>query len=111
MSDAIENLYSEERRFPPPEKFALGANAPVGIHERAAAAPLEFWSEEAKKLHWRTPWKKLLNDSDAPFYKWFEGGRLNVTESCLDRHVVSTPNRIAFHWEGEPGDTSSLTYK
>ncbi|NCF56394.1 MAG: acetate--CoA ligase [Planctomycetia bacterium] len=111
MSDAIENLYSEERRFPPPEKFALGANAQVGIHERAAAAPLEFWSEEAKKLHWRTPWKKLLNDSDAPFYKWFEGGRLNVTESCLDRHVVSTPNRIAFHWEGEPGDTSSLTYK
>ncbi|HCW44787.1 MAG TPA: acetate--CoA ligase [Planctomycetes bacterium] len=111
MSDAIENLYSEERKFPPPEKFALEANAQVGIHERAAAAPLEFWSEEAKKLHWRTPWKKLLNDSDAPFYKWFEGGRLNVTESCLDRHVVSNPNRIAFHWEGEPGDTSSLTYK
>ena len=110
MSDAIENLFHEERRFDPPGKFSAEANAQSGIHEEAARDPLAFWSSEAEKIHWRKPWDRLLDSSDAPVYRWFEGGRLNVTESCLDRHVETHPDRVAFHWEGEPGDSLSLTY-
>ena len=110
MSDAIENLFREERRFDPPGKFSAEANAQSGIHEEAARDPLAFWSSEAEKIHWRKPWDRLLDSSDAPVYRWFEGGRLNVTESCLDRHVETHPDRVAFHWEGEPGDSLSLTY-
>ncbi|MGB1072037.1 MAG: acetate--CoA ligase [Planctomycetota bacterium] len=110
MSDAIENLFHEERRFDPPGKFSAEANAQSGIHEEAARDPLAFWSSEAEKIHWRKPWDRLLDSSDAPVYRWFDGGRLNVTESCLDRHVETHPDRVAFHWEGEPGDSLSLTY-
>ena len=110
MSDAIENLFHEERRFDPPGKFSAEANAQSGIHDEAARDPLAFWSSEAEKIHWRKPWDRLLDSSDAPVYRWFEGGRLNVTESCLDRHVETHPDRVAFHWEGEPGDSLSLTY-
>ncbi|MGB1660800.1 MAG: acetate--CoA ligase [Planctomycetota bacterium] len=110
MSDAIENLFHEERRFDPPGKFSAEANAQSGIHEEAARDPLAFWSSEAEKIHWRKPWDRLLDSSAAPVYRWFEGGRLNVTESCLDRHVETHPDRVAFHWEGEPGDSLSLTY-
>mgnify|MGYP001339088442 CR=1 FL=1 len=110
MSDAIENLLHEERRFDPPGKFTAEANAQRGIHEEASADPMAFWAKESEKIEWRKPWDTLLDSSDAPFYRWFEGGRLNVTESCLDRHVKSHPDRVAFHWEGEPGDSISLTY-
>jgi acetyl-CoA synthetase len=110
MSDAIENLFHEERRFDPPGKLSAEANAQPGIHEEAAGDPLAFWSKEAEKIQWRKPWDRLLDSSAAPVYRWFEGGRLNVTESCLDRHVETHPDRVAFHWEGEPGDSLSLTY-
>ncbi|MAJ29014.1 acetate--CoA ligase [bacterium TMED181] len=110
VSDAIENLLHEERRFDPPGKFTAEANAQRGIHEEASADPMAFWAKESEKIEWRKPWDTLLDSSDAPFYRWFEGGRLNVTESCLDRHVKSHPDRVAFHWEGEPGDSISLTY-
>ena len=110
MSETIENLLHEERRFDPPGKLAAEANAQAGIHESAAEDPMTFWAKEAEKIQWRKPWDQLLDSSNAPFYRWFEGGRLNVTESCLDRHVKSYPDRIAFHWEGEPGDSLSLTY-
>ncbi|MGE4602946.1 MAG: acetate--CoA ligase [Planctomycetota bacterium] len=110
MSETIENLFQEERSFPPPEKLARSANAQPEIYDSAAADPHAFWAAEAQKLSWKTPWKQVLDDSEAPIYRWFVGGKLNVTESCLDRHVETTPDRIAFHWEGEPGDSKSLTY-
>ncbi|RTZ90210.1 MAG: acetate--CoA ligase [Planctomycetota bacterium] len=110
MSETIENLFQEERSFPPPEALASRANARPRIHQEAAADPQAFWVEEAKKLQWKQPWDQVLDDSEAPFYRWFVGGTLNVTESCLDRHVAANPDRIAFHWEGEPGDSRSITY-
>ncbi|MEC9475973.1 MAG: acetate--CoA ligase [Planctomycetota bacterium] len=110
MSETIENLFQEGRSFPPPENLARNANAQPDIYDSASADPHAFWVAEAQKLRWKTPWQQVLDDSEAPIYRWFVGGSLNVTESCLDRHVETTPDRIAFHWEGEPGDSKSLTY-
>ncbi|MEE2890045.1 MAG: acetate--CoA ligase [Planctomycetota bacterium] len=110
MSETIENLFQEGRSFPPPEKLARNANAQPEIYDSAAADAQAFWVSEAQKLTWKSPWKQVFDDSEAPIYRWFVGGKLNVTESCLDRHVETTPDRVAFHWEGEPGDSKSLTY-
>ncbi|HIC22019.1 MAG TPA: acetate--CoA ligase, partial [Planctomycetes bacterium] len=89
---------------------ASNANAQPEIYDSATADPQAFWVSEAQKLSWKSPWKQVFDDSEAPIYRWFVGGKLNVTESCLDRHVETTPDRVAFHWEGEPGDSKSLTY-
>ena len=110
MSQAIENLFHEDRRFPPPADLAADANAQPEIYERAAADRLAFWADEARKLVWRRPFEQVLDDSNAPFFRWFADGQLNVTESCLDQHVAKDPNRIAFYWEGEPGDRKELSY-
>jgi acetyl-CoA synthetase len=110
--ETIAALFAENRRFDPPADIAKNAvlNDP-GIYERAAADPLAFWAEWAERLTWRTHWDEVLDWSGAPFAKWFVGGTLNVTESCLDRHVAVDPGKIAFYWEGEPGDRSTVTYK
>jgi acetyl-CoA synthetase len=110
--ETIAALFAENRRFDPPADIAANAvlNDP-GIYERAAADPLAFWAEWAERLTWRTHWDEVLDWSGAPFAKWFVGGTLNVTESCLDRHVAVDPGKIAFYWEGEPGDRSTVTYK
>ena len=110
--ETIAALFAENRRFDPPADIA--ANAVLqdpGIYERAAADPLAFWAEWAERLTWRTHWDEVLDWSGAPFAKWFVGGTLNVTESCLDRHVAVDPGKVAFYWEGEPGDRSTITYK
>ncbi len=111
MSGAIENLFHEDRRFPPPPEFRDGALAREELYERAAADRLGFWAGEAERLVWRKPWQEVLDDSDAPFFRWFVGGELNVTESCLDRHLAERGDRVAFHWEGEPGDVRRITYR
>ena len=111
MSETIENLFQEGRSFPPPEALSRDANASAEIYQKAAADPQGFWAEEAKQLLWSRPWDQVLDDSKAPFYRWFVGGTLNVTESCLDRHVATNPDRIAFHWEGEAGDSRSISYQ
>ena len=87
MSDTIENLFNEERSFPPPYPFARMANAQPDIYGRAESDSMAFWEEEARKLEWREPWTQTLDESNAPFYQWFIGGKLNATESCLDRHL------------------------
>ncbi|MFC6063316.1 acetate--CoA ligase [Streptomyces ochraceiscleroticus] len=70
-----------------------------------------FWAEQAARLHWDTPWTRVLDWSDAPFAKWFADGRLNVAYNCVDRHVeAGHGDQVAFHWEGEPGDTRNITY-
>jgi acetyl-CoA synthetase len=82
-----------------------------GVYERAAADPLEWWAGRAAELHWFRPWEKILDDSRAPFYEWFQGGTLNVSYNCLDRHVLAgRGDRVAFHWRGEEGQERAITY-
>jgi acetyl-CoA synthetase len=107
----IEALYAEHRTFPPPDGFSAQAN--VGDPEiyRRAAEDLEgFWSEQAAGLDWFKPFDKVLT-WDPPFARWFEGGQLNVAYNCLDRHVLAgRGDRVAYYYEGEPGDARAITY-
>ncbi len=117
MSDGagttIENLLVEERRFPPPAEFAAQANAQPGIYEEAAADPVEWWTKQAlERITWFKEPTVKLDDSNPPFYKWFSDGELNVTYNCLDRHIeAGRGDKVAYYWEGEPGDERVLTYR
>jgi acetyl-CoA synthetase len=110
MTDAtLSALLHENRRFPPPPEFVAQANAQPEVYE-AADDPLRFWSSQAAELEWDAPWTQVL-DWNLPFAKWFVGGRLNVAVNCVDRHVATGfGDRVAFFWEGEPGDTRTITY-
>jgi acetyl-CoA synthetase len=110
MTD-IDVLLEEHRRFPPPAAFSKSATvADPAIYEKANADPVAFWSQEAKRLEWFTPWRTAL-EWRPPHVRWFVGGTLNVTVNCLDRHIrAGIGNRAAFIWEGEPGDRRTLTY-
>jgi acetyl-CoA synthetase len=115
MSDAsptIEDYYHEGRTFPPPPEFAERAVvSDPGIYDRADADMEGFWAEAARDLlSWDEPFHTVL-EWDLPDARWFLGGKLNVSYNCLDRHVeAGLGDRVAFHWEGEPGDTRTLTY-
>ncbi len=110
MSDQISTLLSEDRRFPPPPAFAAHATARGDIYARAAADPQAFWAEEARRLDWIRPWKTVLQWTP-PHARWFDGGQLNVSANCLDRHLGGPRrNKAAIIWEGEPGDRRVLTY-
>jgi acetyl-CoA synthetase len=110
-NETLSNLLHEERRFPPPADFAENAVASADLYEKAAADRLAFWDEQARALSWATPWDRTLDWSEAPFAKWFVGGGLNVAYNCVDRHVeAGNGDRVAFHFEGEPGDTRTITY-
>jgi acetyl-CoA synthetase len=111
MTETLSNLSHEERRFPPPVDFAAVANVDASAYDEAAADAVAFWEKQAERLTWTTRWSQVLDWSDAPFAKWFVGGTLNVAYNCLDRHVEDGHgDQVAYHWEGEPGDTHSLTY-
>ena len=99
--------------FPPSEEFAAGAVAQADKYEQAAADPQAYWAEQARSvLHWDTDFTQTLDWSDAPFAKWFVGGKLNAAYNCVDRHVdAGNGDRVAIHFEGEPGDTRTLTYQ
>ncbi|MDA8282868.1 MAG: acetate--CoA ligase [Actinomycetota bacterium] len=107
----IEALFEENRTFPPSADFTSSAivSSPT-VYDEAGADPEGFWERQAERLVWRRRWDQVLDWSGAPFAKWFVGGRLNVTESCLDRHLGDHPDRVAYYWEGEPGDHRVLTY-
>ena len=108
--ETLSALLHEQRRFEPPPELAAEANAQPGIYEEAAADPVAFWERQAEALTWATPWKTAL-EWDLPFAKWFVGGKLNVAVNCVDRHVdAGLGDRVAFHWEGEPGDARTITY-
>jgi acetyl-CoA synthetase len=111
-SNSIDSLLRETRRFPPSEDFAANAVADESLYERAAADRVGFWADQARELlHWHKPFTQTLDWSDAPFAKWFADGRINVAYNCLDRHVLAgNGDRVAFHWEGENGDTATFTY-
>ncbi|MBP7621376.1 MAG: acetate--CoA ligase, partial [Gemmatimonadales bacterium] len=110
MSDQLQTLLSEERRFPPDPAFAAAAVTTEATYDQAAADRLGFWEAEAKRLDWFTPWHTVL-EWKLPHAKWFSGGRLNVAVNCVDRHLTGARrNQAALIWEGEPGDQRVLTY-
>ena len=109
-TQSIEALFKETRTFPPPAEFAAQANAQPGIYEAADADYRAFWQSWADKLEWMKPYETVLEWNE-PFAKWFEGGKLNVSVNCLDRHVkAGRGDRTAFLFEGEPGDRRAITY-
>ena len=107
---SLENLSHENRTFPPSPEFVAQANALADLYEEAASDRLAFWSRQADYLHWDKKWDQVL-EWEAPNAKWFLGGKINASYNCLDRHVLEgRGERIAFHFEGEPGDTRTITY-
>mgnify|MGYP001421302562 FL=1 len=112
-NQAIEEFYTENRSFPPSEAFQRGAlTADQTLYEEADADYEAFWARQARELlTWSQDFHTTL-EWDLPYAKWFLGGELNITYNCLDRHIDSgNGEKVAFHWEGEPGDTKSITYK
>ena len=109
--EPIEALLKEDRKFPPPPAFKKRALVNTeAVYRSAARNPVAFWEQRAKELAWFKPWRKAL-EWKPPYAKWFVGGKLNVSYNCLDRHVQG-PRRTkaALIWEGEPGDSRTLTY-
>src|ERR1700685_424673 len=112
----IDSILTEKRSFPPSPEFSKNAH----IHSkeqydeicaRAAADPETFWAEIASELHWFEPWTKVL-EWNAPWAKWFLGGKINLSYNCLDRHVQTwRKNKAAIIWEGEPGEVRTYTYQ
>jgi acetyl-CoA synthetase len=108
---AIEALFEESRRFPPSPEFAAQANATPEIYAEAERDPEEFWASWARKLEWSKPFTTTLEWHE-PFARWFGDGELNVSVNCLDRHVrAGRGEKIAYYYEGEPGDRRSITYR
>ena len=109
-SESFENLSYEDRTFPPSDSFVKNANAKSDIYGEANKDRLAFWEKQANRLHWDKKWDQVV-DWQLPFAKWFIGGKLNASYNCLDVHVLAgRGNRVAFHFEGEPGDTRAITY-
>lgn len=115
-SSKIESILQEKRTFPPAPEFSQSADIPSmeayqQLYDRAAADPESFWEELAEKeLHWFQKWDTVL-DWQPPVAKWFVGGKLNISYNCLDRHLTTwRKNKAALIWEGEPGDSRTLTY-
>jgi acetyl-CoA synthetase len=115
-SSQFETVSQENRRFPPSAAFSRAAHIKSieqykEMYARSIADPEKFWAEVAGELHWFQKWHTVLNEKNAPFYKWFEGGVTNITYNCLDRHLHgATRNKAAIIFEGEPGDQRVLTY-
>ncbi|MFD3442986.1 acetate--CoA ligase [Microbacteriaceae bacterium 4G12] len=111
-SHNIDTLQKRGKTFPPPPEFAANAIADAGLYEKARADRLGFWAEQAREiLDWQKPFESVLDWSNPPFARWFADGELNVAYNCLDRHVLAgNGDRVAIHWEGEPGDSRTFTY-
>ncbi|MGH9038947.1 MAG: acetate--CoA ligase [Acidimicrobiia bacterium] len=107
---SIEALSTEDRKFPSPDEFAAQARFKEPVYEEGKDLE-KFWAAQAEAVAWRKPHDQVLDWSDAPFAKWFVGATLNITESCLDQHLAEQGDKVAYHWEGEPGDTRTLTYR
>jgi len=116
MHDNIESHLVEKRVFKPPRDFSRRARIKSfgqyrRMYQESMRQPAKFWAREASELVWRAKWKKVL-EWNAPFAKWFVGGKLNISENCLDRHLTGPRrNKAAIIWEGEPGDRRTLTYQ
>ncbi len=115
-SQNITSILKETRLFPPPDEFAKAALISAAERDRLAVwaetDPDEFWAEQAKTLDWFKPWSQVLDWSHEPHAKWFVNGRINVAHNCLDRHLATwRKNKAAIIWEGEPGESRTLTYQ
>ena len=102
----LDVLLGTEQTFPPPPAFAAEAEwRDPDVYERAAADPEAWWSGWAERLEWIEPFDRVLDWSDPPHARWFDGGRINVSANCLDRHVAAgRGQKVAFHWEAEDAD-------
>jgi acetyl-CoA synthetase len=108
--ETLSNLLHETRRFAPPESLAANANLKADAYDEAAKDRLGFWEKQAARLDWDTQWDTVL-EWNRPFAKWFVGGKLNAAVNCVDRHVAAgRGEKVAYYWEGEPGDTRVITY-
>ena len=112
----IQSVLEEKRLFPPSATFAaaarLDADKLAALRAEAARDPVGFWAELARKhIAWQTPFDRALDDSAAPNYRWFSGGRTNASANCLDRHLSERGDKIAIRFEGEKGDTRNWTYR
>jgi acetyl-CoA synthetase len=109
--ETLSNLLHEERRFEPPAAVAADANLKADSYDRASADRLAFWAEQAERLDWAQKWDRVLDWDNPPFAKWYVGGKLNAAYNCVDRHVeAGRGDKVAYHFEGEPGDTRTITY-
>ena len=110
-NDSFENLSYEDRTFAPSDLFIKNANVKSDVYQEADSDRLAFWEKQANRLDWHQKWSQVV-DWQIPFAKWFVGGKLNASYNCLDRHVkAGLGDRVAFYFEGEPGDTARITYK
>ncbi len=110
MTETLENLLTEERLFSPSEEFRAQAVAREGIHEQPDFKA--FWQKEAlARISWFKEPAEVLDDSNPPFFKWFADGELNLSYNCLDRHLATHGDKVAYHFVGEPGDTRDITYR
>src|SRR4030067_2287916 len=117
VETTIESLLDEKRVFNPPQEFSKKAfikslDEYKKIYETSIKDPASFWEEKADQLSWFRKWKNVYSwDSEKAICKWFEGGKLNASYNCLDRHLSTRGDRIAIKWEGDGGDTATYTYK
>lgn len=112
MTVQIDHALEEIRRFRPSPEFAAQAVADERLYEEARTDRLGFWARQSRELlQWEKAFTRTLDWSNPPFAKWFDDGELNVAVNCLDRHVAAgLGDRVALHWEGEPGDSRDVTY-
>ncbi len=110
-SVTIEALMDEQRVFPPSKEFVAQANINAASVYEDGKDYETFWENQADSLLWRKKWTKTLDWSNPPFAKWFVDGKLNVTESCLDRHLENNGDKVAYYFVGEPGDERTVTYR
>ncbi|PIJ48406.1 acetyl-coenzyme A synthetase, partial [Leucobacter sp. OLES1] len=108
----IDSHPLDTETYPPSAEFAAQASLnDSSVYWRAAEDPENYWAEEARKLQWARPFTETLDWTNPPFAKWFADGTLNVAANCLDRHLAAgLGDRVAIHFEGEPGDTRTITY-
>ncbi|HEX5363107.1 MAG TPA: AMP-binding protein, partial [Gallionella sp.] len=113
----IQSVLNETRVFPPSDEFVKQANVSGMASYQALCAEAErdyqgFWGRLAREnIAWKQPFEKILNDSNAPFYKWFEDGQLNVSHNCLDRHLATQPEKTAIIFEADDGTVSKVSYR
>jgi acetyl-CoA synthetase len=108
---SLSNLLHETRHFDPPAELAAHANVTADDYEEAAKDRLAYWAKQAERITWAEPFTEVLDWSNPPFAKWYVGGKLNAAYNCVDRHVEEgRGDKVAYYFEGEPGDTREITY-
>ncbi|HZB05670.1 MAG TPA: AMP-binding protein, partial [Thermoleophilaceae bacterium] len=112
VEQELEQLLDQELFEPPAEFRDSALISDESIYDEAAQDTEAFWAKQAEALDWSEKWDQVLDESEAPFYKWFVGGKLNASAQCLDRHVdAGRGDRVAFHWRGEEGEERDVTYE